>query len=72
MPNSAWNDCRRGSVTDPVNQQCAVLYARVMARLRQSDAAFTRLAIGSQTGGKYSSDAVAQQVLKDGIRRSYR
>ncbi|MDR3776749.1 MAG: hypothetical protein P4K97_07620 [Terracidiphilus sp.] len=54
-------------LTDSVNQQGAALYARIMARLRQSEAAFTRLAAARKQAVDIPLTAVAQQVLKDGI-----
>jgi tetratricopeptide (TPR) repeat protein len=54
-------------LTDPGNQTGAALYARIMARLRQSDAAFTRLAAARKQAVDIPLTAVAQQVLKDGI-----
>ena len=52
---------------DPGSQPCAVIYARVMARLRQSDAAFTRLAIARQQAEDVPLSAVAEQVVKQGF-----
>jgi len=53
-------------LVDPANQQGAALYARIMGRLRQSDAAFTRLAIARQKAEEVPLTAVAQQVVKEG------
>jgi hypothetical protein len=53
-------------LVDAENQSGAVLYARTMARLRQSDAAFTRLAIARQQAENLPLSAVAEQVLKEG------
>jgi Flp pilus assembly protein TadD len=49
------------------NQSGAVTYARVMARLRQSDAAFTRLAIARQSAENVPLTAVAEQIVKQGL-----
>lgn len=49
------------------NQSGAVLYARIMARLRQTDAAFTRLAAIRRQAADIPLAAVAQQVIKDGL-----
>jgi tetratricopeptide (TPR) repeat protein len=49
------------------DQGCAVEYARVMARLRQSDAAFTRLAIARQQAENVSLSMVTQQVARQGF-----
>jgi Flp pilus assembly protein TadD len=54
-------------LVDPGNQSGAVIYARVMARLRQSDAAFTRLAIARQRAENVPLTAVAEQVVKQGL-----
>jgi tetratricopeptide (TPR) repeat protein len=54
-------------LVDPANQSGAVTYGRIMARLRQSDAAFTRLAIARQRAENVPLAAVAQQVVKDGL-----
>jgi tetratricopeptide (TPR) repeat protein len=51
----------------PGNQSCAVVYARVMARLRQTDAAFTRLAIARHQAESVPLSAVAEQVEKEGF-----
>jgi tetratricopeptide (TPR) repeat protein len=53
-------------LVDAENQSGAVVYARIMARLRQSDAAFTRLAIARQQAENVPLSAVAEQVLKEG------
>jgi tetratricopeptide (TPR) repeat protein len=49
------------------NQPGAAVYARIMARLRQNDAAFTRLAIARQQAENVPLSAVAQQVVKEGF-----
>jgi len=49
------------------NQSGAAAYARIMARLRQTDAAFTRLAIARQQAESVPLSAVAQQVVKEGF-----
>jgi tetratricopeptide (TPR) repeat protein len=54
-------------LVEPGDQQCAVAYARVMARLRQSDAAFTRLAMARQQAENVSLTMVTQQVVKQGF-----
>jgi predicted TPR repeat methyltransferase len=54
-------------LVEPGDQQCAVTYARVMARLRQSDAAFTRLAIARQQAEDVSLTMVTQQVAQQGL-----
>jgi tetratricopeptide (TPR) repeat protein len=54
-------------LVEPGDQACAVVYARVMARLRQSDAAFTRLAIARQQAENVSLAMVTQQVVKQGF-----
>jgi len=54
-------------LTDSANQSGAEVYARIMARLRQSDAAFTRLALARQQAEKLPLMAVAEQVAKDGL-----
>jgi len=54
-------------LVDPGNQSGAVTYARIMARLRQSDAAFTRLAIARQRAENVPLTAVAEQVVKEGF-----
>ena len=54
-------------LVDPGNQSGAVTYARIMARLRQSDAAFTRLAIARQRAENVPLTAVAEQVVKQGL-----
>jgi tetratricopeptide (TPR) repeat protein len=54
-------------LVEPGDQSCAVTYARVMARLRQSDAAFTRLAIARQQAENVSLTMVTQQVVKQGF-----
>jgi tetratricopeptide (TPR) repeat protein len=54
-------------LADAGDHSCAVVYARVMARLRQSDAAFTRLAIARQQAEKLSLTMVTQQVAQQGL-----
>jgi tetratricopeptide (TPR) repeat protein len=53
-------------LVDAADQSGAVTYARIMARLRQSGAAFTRLAIARQHAENVPLTAVAQQVVKEG------
>ena len=52
---------------DSANESGAVIYARVMARLRMSDAALTRLATARAQAADVPLTAVAQQVTKDGV-----
>ena len=54
-------------LVEPGDRSCAVEYARVMARMRQSDAAFTRLAIARQQAEKVSLTMVTQQVAQQGF-----
>jgi tetratricopeptide (TPR) repeat protein len=54
-------------LVEPGDQACAVVYARIMARLRQSDAAFTRLAVARQQAESIPLSAVADQVVKKGF-----
>jgi tetratricopeptide (TPR) repeat protein len=54
-------------LVEPGDQSCAIEYARVMARLRQSDAAFTRLAIARQQAENVSLTMVTQQVAQQGL-----
>ena len=54
-------------LASPENQSGAALYARIMARLRQSDAAFTRLAAIRRQAADIPLAAVAQQVIKTGL-----
>jgi len=54
-------------LVDSENQSGAVVFARIMARLRQSDAAFTRLAIARQQAENVSLSMVTQQVAKQGF-----
>jgi len=54
-------------LVDYDNQTGAALYARIMARLRRSDAAFTRLSAARQQAADIPLAAVAQQVFKDGL-----
>jgi hypothetical protein len=49
------------------NQSCAVVYARVMARQRQTDTAFTRLALARQQAEKLSLAMVTEQVAQQGL-----
>ena len=49
------------------DQSCVAIYARVMARLRQTDAAFTRLAVARQQAESVPLTAVAGQVVKEGF-----
>jgi hypothetical protein len=52
---------------DPGNQSGAVTYARIMARLRQSDGAFTRLALARQQAEHVTFSAMKEQVIKEGF-----
>jgi tetratricopeptide (TPR) repeat protein len=54
-------------LADYGDHSCAVTYARVMARLRQSDTAFTRLAIARQQAENVSLTMVTQQVAQQGL-----
>jgi Flp pilus assembly protein TadD len=54
-------------LASPDNQSGAALYARIMARLRQSNAAFTRLAAVRRQAADIPLAAVAQQVIKNGL-----
>jgi tetratricopeptide (TPR) repeat protein len=54
-------------LVSPGTQSCATIYAQIMARLRQSDAAFTRLALARMQAESVPLTAVAEQVLKDGF-----
>jgi cellulose synthase operon protein C len=54
-------------LVDPANQSGAVTYARIMARLRQSDSAFTRLAMARQHAENIPLIAVEQQVVIQGL-----
>ncbi len=54
-------------LVDPGNQSGVSVYARIMARQRQTDAAFTRLAMARQQAESVPLAAVAQQVMKDGL-----
>jgi tetratricopeptide (TPR) repeat protein len=54
-------------LVDSGNQSGAAVYARIMGRLRQTDAAFTRLAITRQKAEEVPLSAVAQQVAKEGL-----
>jgi tetratricopeptide (TPR) repeat protein len=51
----------------PGDQSCATAYARIMARLRQTDASFTRLAIARQQAESVPLSAVTEQVMKEGF-----
>jgi tetratricopeptide (TPR) repeat protein len=53
-------------LVDPGNQSGAVTYVRIMARLRQNDTAFTRLAIARKSAENVPLTAVAEQVVKQG------
>ena len=44
-----------------------MVYARVMARIRQTDGAFTRLALARQQAEGVNLNVVAQQVAKEGL-----
>lgn len=52
---------------DPANQNGAAVYARIMARQRQTDAAFTKLAVARMKAEDVPLSAVAEQVAKDGL-----
>ena len=54
-------------LVDPMNQSGATVYARIMGRLRQSDAAFARLAVARHKAEELSLSTVAQQVAKEGL-----
>jgi predicted Zn-dependent protease len=54
-------------LVNPEDQSCVAIYAQVMARLRQTDAAFTRLAIARQQAESVPLTAVAGQVVKEGF-----
>ena len=54
-------------LADYGDHSCAVTYARVMARLRQTDAAFTRLALARQQAEKLSLAMVTEQVAQQGL-----
>jgi len=54
-------------LVDPGNQSGAVTYARIMARLRQSDGAFTRLALARQQAEHVTFSAMKEQVIKEGF-----
>jgi len=54
-------------LVDTKTQAGAAIYARVMTRQRQNDAAFTRLAIARMKAEDVPLTAVAQQVLKEGV-----
>ena len=49
------------------NQEGAATYARILARLRQSDAAFTRLADARAQAPKATLATVVQQVAAEGV-----
>jgi len=54
-------------LADPQDHSCAEVYARIMARLRQTDAAFTRLSTARQQAVNVPLGTVAQQVIKEGV-----
>jgi Flp pilus assembly protein TadD len=54
-------------LVDPKTQSGAAVYSRIMARQRQTDAAFTRLAIARIKAEDVPLTAVAQQILKEGV-----
>ena len=54
-------------LVDAGNQQGAAIYARIMARMRQTDAAFTKLAVARMHAEDVPLVAVVQQVQKDGL-----
>jgi tetratricopeptide (TPR) repeat protein len=54
-------------LVEPGDQACALIYARIMARQRQSDAAFTRLAVARRQAENVPLSAVAEQVVKEGF-----
>ena len=54
-------------LVEPGDQSCAVVYARIMARQRHIEAAFTRLAIARQQAESVPLSAVADQVVKNGF-----
>jgi tetratricopeptide (TPR) repeat protein len=54
-------------LVDSGNQSGAATYARIMARQRQCDAAFTRLAIARHQAETVPLTAVAEQVVKQGF-----
>ncbi len=54
-------------LADQGNHSGAVIYARIMARLRQTDAAFSRLAVARQQAESLTLSVVAQQVVKQGF-----
>ncbi|HTW47563.1 MAG TPA: hypothetical protein VMD92_06435 [Acidobacteriaceae bacterium] len=54
-------------LVDPADQSGAVAYARVMARLRQTDTAFARLDDARQQAPRLTVATVAEQVAKNGL-----
>jgi len=54
-------------LVDSEAQSGALTYARIMARLRQNDAAFSRLALARMQAENVPLSAVAEQVEKDGL-----
>lgn len=54
-------------LVDPADQSGAVTYARIMTRLRQTDAALARLEEARQQAPELSVAAVAQQAAKEGL-----
>ena len=54
-------------LVDAEDQAGAATYARILARQRQSDVAFTRLAIARQQAENVTMSVVAQQVMKEGF-----
>ena len=52
---------------DPANQEGAAVYASILARQRQTDAAFTKLAVARMQAEDVPLSAVARQVVKDGL-----
>jgi tetratricopeptide (TPR) repeat protein len=54
-------------LANPGNHAGAATYARIMARQRQTDAAFTRLALARQQAEKLPMTAIAQQVAQQGF-----
>ena len=53
-------------LVDGTDQQGAAVYARILARQRQADAAFTRLAQAREKAATLTVSVVAQQVQKEG------
>ena len=54
-------------LVDGTDQQGAAIYARILARQRQADAAFTRLAQARDRAANLPAAAVTQQVEKQGV-----